>query len=123
MKQGYETADTMNYTVLKQFSIENRKYCTEAEGILWNRICNKQLGFKFRQQHIISNYIADFVCIKKRLIIELDSRYHFYGDQIAKDAVREQILNEYGFRIIRFTNEEVIGDIDRVISIISEKLK
>jgi len=122
MKYEYETANKMNYKVLKQFSIENRKYCTEAESILWSRLNNKQLGEKFRQQHIIGNYIADFVCLKKKLIIELDGRYHYYGDQQEKDRIREQILNEYGYKIIRFTNDELIADFDKVISKILEEL-
>jgi len=122
MKYEYETANKMNYKVLKQFSIENRKYCTEAESILWSRLNNKQLGEKFRQQHIIGNYIADFVCLKKKLIIELDGRYHYYGDQQEKDRIRERILNEYSYRIIRFTNDELIADFDKVISKILEEL-
>ena len=123
MKYGYETADQCNYTLLRRFSKENRKYCTEAESILWSRLCNKQLGDKFRQQHIIGNYIADFVCLKRKLIIELDGRYHLYGEQIEKDRVREQILNDYDFKIIRFTNEELTGDIDAVVSTIRKELE
>lgn len=104
---GYETADTMNYRLLKAFALENRRQQTFAEKMLWDEISKNRFGLKFRRQHIIGIYIADFVCLKYRLVIEVDGGYHSQSDQQASDALRTKALNDAGFKVIRFTNEEV----------------
>ena len=117
----YETGNE-NYDLLKEFAEHNRKYPTEAESILWSLLRNKYLGDKFRRQHIIGNYIADFVCLHNKLIIEIDGGYHFAGNQIVKDEERTEGLEELGFRIVRFTNDEVLFDTNRVINEIHEAM-
>ncbi|MBR0526361.1 MAG: DUF559 domain-containing protein [Prevotella sp.] len=117
----YETGNE-NYDLLKEFAEHNRKYPTEAESILWSLLRNKNLGDKFRRQHIIGNYIADFVCLHNKLIIEIDGGYHFAGNQIVKDKERTEGLEELGFRIVRFTNDEVLFDTNRVINEIHEAM-
>jgi very-short-patch-repair endonuclease len=82
-----------------------RKTETEAEKLLWKNLKNNQLGgFKFRRQHPISLYIADFYCHKLKLIIEIDGGYHFTKEQIPKDEERTKILefNENYFKIRLF---------------------
>ncbi len=69
---GYETADTVNYHLLKTFALENRKNQTCAERMLWEEIRTNRYDFKFRRQHVIGIFIADFVCLKYRLVIEVD---------------------------------------------------
>jgi len=98
------------------FVKENRKYGTEAEVILWKYIRNRQLGVNFRRQHIIGDYIADFVCLSSKLIIELDGKYHQLPDQQISDEVRTRWLESKGFKVIRFTNEEIAGNIKEVIN-------
>jgi methylmalonyl-CoA mutase len=117
---GYETADIRVWQTLKANSRENRKNQTEAERILWQQLRNNQTGYKIRRQHAIDGYIADFVCIPKGLVIEIDGGYH----EVAKeqDEVRTAILNNEGFKVIRFTNDEVINDTQRVIENIKETL-
>lgn len=107
---GYETADTMNYHLLKAFAPENRRNQTCAEWLLWEEISRNRYGFKFRRQHVIGIFIADFVCLKYRLVIEVDGGYHSQGDQQRSDALRTNALNDAGFRVIRFTNEQVEAD-------------
>jgi len=81
---------------------------TEAEKILWEKLKNKQLrGCKFRRQHPISLYIADFYCHQLKLVIEIDGEYHSVQEQIEKDRERTQILESTGLQIIRFTNNEI----------------
>lgn len=75
--------------------------------MLWDEISKNRFGLKFRRQHIIGIYIADFVCLKYRLVIEVDGGYHSQSDQQASDALRTKALNDAGFKVIRFTNEEV----------------
>jgi len=101
-----------------------RNQMTEAETLLWERLkSNQLLGYKFRRQHPISRYIADFYCHKLNLIIELDGGYHTQSDQIKKDKERTEDLNFQGVKVIRFTNDAVLNDIDLVISKIQEIIK
>ncbi|KGO91432.1 hypothetical protein Q766_17780 [Flavobacterium subsaxonicum WB 4.1-42 = DSM 21790] len=102
---------------LIQHSKNNRKEPTKSEALVWNALRNKNLGLKFRRQHAIGIYIADFVCLEKRLIIEIDGGYHNTKDQIELDEARTLALEQkYLFKIVRFTNEEVTKDITAVCS-------
>lgn len=94
-------------------AIELRKDPTPAERKLWSAIHNDQLGVNFRRQHAIGNYIPDFVCIEKKLIIELDGSQHL--EQEEYDQERTKYLESLGYRVIRFWNNDVINNIDGVI--------
>jgi very-short-patch-repair endonuclease len=94
-------------------AIELRREPTPAEHKLWSIIRNDQLGVNFRRQHAIGNYIPDFVCIEKKLIIELDGSQHL--EQEEYDDQRTEYLEAQGYRVIRFWNNEVMNDIDGVI--------
>ena len=83
---------------------------TEAESVLWSFLKSKSLGVRFRRQHPIAGYIPDFVCLSKRLIIEIDGGYHNVDTQILSDEKRTDFLNEKGFEVIRFTNDEVLNN-------------
>jgi very-short-patch-repair endonuclease len=95
-----------------------RKKETKAEKVLWNFICNKKLGVKFRRQHPISQFIADFYCHELKLVIEVDGGIHLQEDNMEYDKMRTTAFNYYGIRVIRFTNEEVIQSPEEVISTI-----
>lgn len=95
---------------------------TDAEEALWKYLRCKQLGVKFRRQQIIENYIVDFVCLEKQLIIEVDGKYHTQEDQQKSDATRNEKLKDKGFRIIRFSNEEVTSNTYQVIESIKSYL-
>ncbi len=90
-----------------------RKNPTPAERKLWSRIRNDQLGVTFRRQHAIGNYIPDFVCIEKKLILELDGSQHL--EQEEYDEERTQFLKTEGYRVIRFWNNDVMKNMDGVI--------
>ena len=96
---------------------------TPAESALWEGLRNKNLGVKFRRQHPVNAYIPDFVCLEKLLVVEVDGGYHFVGNQQVSDEERTRYLEQNGFEVIRFTNEEVLGDIDGVLERIKEVLK
>ncbi len=119
-RPGYATADPKLWETLKINSRENRQNQTEAEDLLWQHLRNNQTGYKIRRQHAIGSYIADFICLKKALIIEVDGDYHLGITE--QDAIRTQVLNQLGFEVIRFTNEEVIADINQVVKKIKLKL-
>lgn len=89
---------------------------TDTKRILWGKLRNKQLGgFKFRRQHPISLFIADFYCPKLKLIIEVDGGYHYTKEQIPKDEERTKILEFNGVRVIRFSNQEILSNIEKVL--------
>ena len=104
----YQTADPMMYGLLKEFVIESRNKPTDAEIALWEHLKGKQLNnYKFRRQHIIGGFIADFVCLSKKLVIEVDGLIHQLQENKINDAERTSALNELGFAVIRLTNNEV----------------
>ena len=108
-------------TLLKRAK-EMRKNPTKAEAKLWEELRGKRLGYKFRRQHPIDNYIVDFICLEKKLIIEVDGKIHEY--QLEKDEERELLLKEKkGYKILRFTNLEVLNDVQVVIAKIESVLK
>ena len=96
-----------------------RKRATEAERILWRHLRGRQLeGFKFRRQQPIGNYIVDFVCFEKWIIIELDGGQH--ATLTEKDSKREKWLSKRGFKVIRFWNNGVLTNICGVLELIKE---
>lgn len=123
VRKKYMTARPSTYKLLKDLQAENKKQSTPAESILWECLRNKKLNHKFRRQHIIDEFIVDFVCLEKNLVIEVDGEYHNTAKQKEADELRTQILTEIGFKVIRFTNEHVIGDIDHVLNHIEKHLK
>ena len=123
MKFVYETADCASYDLLSAYADYNKSHPTEAESIVWDILKSKSLdGHKFRRQHIIKDYIVDFVCLHKKLVIEIDGEYHLDGQQIVKDKSRTADLQKSGYTVIRFTNDEVIGKTQQVIKDIKNSL-
>ena len=119
----YQTADPMVYGLLKQIVAEHRSKPTPAEEILWQILRGKKLeGYKFRRQHIIGNFIADFVCLPVKLIIEVDGLIHQTKENLISDEERTTELNRLGFDVIRFTNDEVTGNTDNLITRILHRL-
>jgi nicotinamide-nucleotide amidase len=121
---SYPTADPMVYSLLKDFVIAHRSNPTEAENVLWEIVRGRKMaGFKFRRQHIISNYIADFVCLSEKMIIEVDGLYHQLPENTISDEERTKNLNELGYKVIRFTNKQVLHETDYVINTIVRQIK
>jgi very-short-patch-repair endonuclease len=122
MLRDFQTASPDRYELLKAFARENRNNQTDAEKCLWQQLRSSELGVKFKRQHIIYDFIADFVCLEKMLIIEVDGAYHFTDSQTEYDIYRTEELERFGFRVLRFTNEEVIYETQEVIRKIKESL-
>ena len=97
-----------------------RKQSTDSEQRLWYYLRASRLGFKFKRQVPIGRYIVDFVCIEKRLIIELDGGQHL--DNQSYDMARTAWLNTHGFKVLRFWNNEVLQDTASVIEVILRTL-
>ncbi|MFS4469077.1 DUF559 domain-containing protein [Maribacter sp. 2210JD10-5] len=113
--QKYKTAQPSIYDLLKTNEQERKKHTTASKKMLWEKLNDEQLGIKFKRQHLIDEFIVDFVCISKKLIIEIDGEYPNEPSQKKADALRTAILTEFGYKVIRFKNEEVIGAIDTVV--------
>ena len=116
----YHTAGKLDWSTSIANAKENRKDQTETEKIIWQHVRAKQLGYKFRRQHPIDKYIVDFVCIEKKLVIEIDGEIHNF--QKKEDTMRTEELIKQGFKVIRFKNEEIITEIDNVIRVIKSEL-
>jgi very-short-patch-repair endonuclease len=102
-------------------AIQLRKELTPTERKLWSRICRDQLGVTFRRQHAVGNFIPDFVCIEKKLIIELDGSQHL--EQEEYDQERTNFLESAGYKVVRFWNNDVTNNIDEVILAIIQALE
>lgn len=97
-----------------------RASMTDAESKIWNHLRKRQLqNFKFRRQHIVGNYIVDFICLEKNIIIEIDGGQH----NVETDKQRSIFLEMQGFRILRFWNNDVLSNIDGVLETIETELK
>jgi very-short-patch-repair endonuclease len=98
---------------------EMRRGQTLAERALWDALRGRRLGgLKFRRQYALGGYILDFCCTEQRLVIELDGAGHDEPEQAAYDAQRSQDLTDYGYTVLRFRNEVVLGDIGSVLAVI-----
>jgi len=95
---------------------------TDAERNLWRHLQRGQLdGLKFRRQHPIDRFIADFACLELKLVIEVDGGQH--QEQQAYDDARSAILVQHGWKVLRFWNHEVLGNLDGVLTRISEEIR
>ena len=106
------------------FAKELRKSQTNAEGLLWYYLKNKQLGgYKFRRQQPIDQYIIDLVCFEKKLIVELDGSQHAEEYNIQQDLMRDNFLKNLGFKILRFWNNEIITKCFNVLDFIFNEIE
>ena len=99
----YNTATPDRYKLLREFAKKNKQYPTEAEKMLWEYIRSEQLWFKFNRQHIVGDYIVDFICLEKGLVIEVDGGYHSEYEQIQRDECRTEHLEDMGLKVIRLS--------------------
>ena len=143
----WKTASPDRYELLKAFAKENRLFMTEAERTLWMRLRGNVLGHKFLRQHIIGDYIVDFLCRDAQVVIEVDGGYHkerhflykyphanfliankslptqggregLVRDQVEEDRIRQEWLESIGYKVLRFTNEQILYNIDYALAII-----
>ncbi len=119
----FRWASPDRYEMLRNFARENRKKQTPAELYLWEHLRQEQQGVNFRRQHIIYDYIVDFVCLDRMLVKEVDGAYHAEREQAEDDEIRTANLGQIGFRVIRFKNEEVLFNIDGVLKKIKDELR
>jgi len=119
-------ATDMHYRASKtifQYADALRKNMTGAEKVVWEKLCKNQLGARIKRQHPIWKYIADYYCHELKLIIEIDGEIHLSKEIKEYDINRDVTLTEYGIEIMRFTNDEVINEIDKVIEEIKKKIE
>ena len=101
---------------LYEYGRELRRGSTKAEQVLWEYLKNKKLnGLKFRRQHPLDKFIADFYCHEKKLVVELDGNIHDEIEIQQYDQARTYDLKEFNITVIRFRNEEVLNNVENVI--------
>jgi len=118
------TADKKQYgkLELKARARGMRHEPTPAEAKLWQHLRGDQLGVKFRRQHSINRYIADFICLSHKLIVELDGAGHLEPDQADYDQGRSALLIELGYRVLRFSNEQALNQTEATLAAIKTSL-
>ena len=119
-------SDNMYYGASKEIfqrAEELRSKMTLAEEKLWTELSKKQLdGHKFRRQHPLHLFIADFYCHQRKLVIEIDGGVHEIPEQKEYDVGRSEELTRFGIKVIRFTNEEVLNNLQSVLERIRKTL-
>jgi len=106
-------------TLVKRRALKTNQ--TEAENTLWSKLRNRQfLNLKFRRQYGIGEYITDFYCSEKRLVIELDGGQHYTENGLANDKVRTEYFNSLNIMVIRFNNLEILTNLNGVLVSIEE---
>lgn len=105
---------------IKPFAKRLRKTMTDAERKLWQKLRGQQLGAKFRRQHPFQGYILDFVCLERRLVVEVDGSQHIAA--AIRDTERTAVLENAGFRVFRFWNNEVVEETDPVMARVAQEL-
>ena len=120
MLKKFNLAEVALYPLLKKDAMDMKHNPTEAEACMWEILRRKNLGVSFRRQFVIDLYIVDFVCLSKRLIIEVDGEYHNNEEQMRYDTQRTELLTNLGFTILRFNNNEIMVSPDSVISKIKQ---
>ena len=109
---------------LKLIGRKLRSNQTDAERLLWSKIRKKQMGnFQFNRQKPIGNYIVDFYCDKAKLVVEIDGGQHYEYQNILEDKKREEYLIKSGLKTIRFTNLDVLKNIENVVDKIYQEIK
>ena len=112
--------DTQNRLI--EAAREMRQCPTQAEPLLWEELRRKQLaGYKFRRQHIIYLFIVDFYCPKAKLIIEIDGEIHLA--QADYDSYRQDVLKQMGYKVLRFSNTQIIKEMAWVLDEIRKELE
>ncbi len=108
--------------LLFELAKELRNNVTNAEMLLWGYLRTKPDGFKFRRQHPLGIFIADFYCHRLKLVIEVDGSIHKRKEVSEHDRYRQRLIEEDGMKVVRFTNEQIETDIENVIVVIQELL-
>ena len=121
---GRGALSARNYPIpnIREFARELRKTMTDAEQLVWKFLRGKQLGAKFRKQHPVGPYIADFACLEQKLIIELDGGQHAEQSNIQNDKTRSEFLEAQGFTVLRFWNHECFENTEAVLQTIYNTL-
>ena len=96
-----------------------RRSMTEAETVVWNELRRRHAHCRFRRQHVVGPFIVDFVCLRHRWILEVDGSQHF---ESAYDTARTRWLESNGFTVVRFWNNEVLGNLEMVLSTIASHI-
>lgn len=117
--KGYNVNMSIEGKMMRDRRRQLRRSATGAEEVMWKELRQlRNLGYKFRRQHSIGWYIVDFYCPSANLIIEIDGPIHDVQENIEYDKERDHWLNSQKYKILRFTNEQVMTDLNGVIKII-----
>ena len=112
--------DFYNWQKHKNIRRTLRKTATKAERLLWSRIRNRKLQYKFRRQYSIGNYVLDFYCPQLNFAIEVDGATHSNEKEVRHDMVRQKYIENLGIKIKRIKNSDIYENLDEVVSDIKD---
>jgi very-short-patch-repair endonuclease len=117
-------AEHYNKSAMKQRRKTLRKNLSKAEAIMWNHLSRRQMnGYKFRRQHSVDQHVIDFYCPELKLAIEIDGDSHFMSGVEVQDKIRQEYIESFGIKFLRFTNEDVYKNIDGVCQTVYNKIE
>ncbi|CAM1333376.1 DEAD/DEAH box helicase [Tenacibaculum aestuariivivum] len=122
IRQKYLESQPSAYKLLKELQVKRKNKITKEEKLLWDFLSTKQTSFKFKRNYIIDAFTVDFICLEKKLIIEIDGKFNTTTEQQEATNLRTLILNDFGFQVIRFSEQEIMNELDKVITTINLKL-
>ena len=109
---------------IRKFASTMRRNLTDAETILWSRLKGRQRdGWQFRRQHPVGHYIADFACVRAKLVLEVDGATHAEDHEIRRDRLRDSKLAQLGWTVLRVTNLDVYENLEGVLNAIDDALR
>mgnify|MGYP000035309128 CR=1 FL=1 len=123
VREKYLETHPSEYKLLKEIALKRKNKTTKEERLLWDVLSTKKTTFKFRRYYIIDEFMVDFICLEKKLIVEVDGKHHTTPQQIEATNLRTKILKEFGYQIIRLNEKEITDDIENVISKLETSLK
>ncbi len=123
VREKYMITHASEYQLLKEIASKRKNKTTKEERALWDVLSTKQTAFKFRRYYIIDEFMVDFICLEKKLVVEVDGKYNVTPEQKEATNLRSTILNEFGYEIIRLSNEEASEDLENAAARIEAKLK
>ena len=122
MKEILLHSEDTSRSLLRDRAQRLRREATDAERKMWSHLRNHAMGVKFRRQHPIGNFIVDFISLEAKMVIEVDGGQHDHDAEPRADAKRTQYLEEMGYKVLRFSDSEVLSDTDAVLASIAEFL-
>ncbi|WP_233900336.1 DEAD/DEAH box helicase [Tenacibaculum piscium] len=121
LHQKYKDENSASYQLIKEIAFKRKNTTSKAERALWEVLDNKKTGFKFRRYYLIEDFLIDFICLEKKLIIEVIGKYHTTEKQQEAMRLRTEILTEFGYKVVRLDESQILNSPENSLENILDK--